>query len=144
MLDAGMQNTLQFPKQVLREAYAAELIDDESVWLDMLNARNQTSHIYDDHTAAVIAAKIQNAICRVAKARRAVGEIKNPAPVLPTPERDIHGKPLRKSFYSTVSLSDAKKKAEEYRVASECRLVPVKPLCPPPTSSRSLTSTPMS
>ena len=32
---------------------------------------------------------------------------------------DIHGKPLRKSFYSTVSLSDAKKKAEEYRVASE-------------------------
>ena len=29
MLDAGMQNTLQFPKQVLREAYAAELIDDE-------------------------------------------------------------------------------------------------------------------
>ena len=48
-----------------------------------------------------------------------MGEIKNPASVLPTPERDIHGKPLRKSFYSTVSLSDAKKKAEEYRVASE-------------------------
>ena len=48
-----------------------------------------------------------------------MGEIKNPAPVLPTPERDIHGKPLRKSFYSTVSLSDAKKKAEEYRVASD-------------------------
>ena len=71
MLDAGMQNTLQFPKQVLREAYAAELAhgvsgregltNDEGVWLDMLNARNQTSHIYDDHTAAVIAAKIQNA-----------------------------------------------------------------------------------
>ena len=59
MLDAGMQNTMQFPKQVLREAYAAALIDDESVWLDMLNARNQTSHIYDDHTAAVIATKIQ-------------------------------------------------------------------------------------
>ena len=33
--------------------------------------------------------------------------------------RDIHGKPLRKSFYSTVSLADAKKKAEEFRVASE-------------------------
>lgn len=33
--------------------------------------------------------------------------------------RDIHGKPLRKSFYSTVSLTDAKQKAEEYRVASE-------------------------
>ena len=33
--------------------------------------------------------------------------------------RDVHGKPLRKSFYSTVSLSDAKRKAEEYRVAAE-------------------------
>ena len=61
MQDQGAPPPLQFPKQVLREAYAAELIDDESVWLDMLNARNQTSHIYDDHTAAVIAAKIQNA-----------------------------------------------------------------------------------
>ena len=48
-----------------------------------------------------------------------MGEIKNHATVLPTTERDIHGKPLRKSFYSTVSLFDAKKKAEEYRVASE-------------------------
>ena len=84
MLDAGMQNTLQFPSQVLREAYAAELIDDEGVWLDMLNTRNQTSHIYDDHTAAVIAAKIQERLsARVAKARRAVGRNKNPAPVLP-------------------------------------------------------------
>ena len=61
MQDQGATTPLQFPKQVLREAYAAELIDDEGVWLDMLNARNQTSHIYDDHTAAVIAAKIQNA-----------------------------------------------------------------------------------
>ena len=61
MQDQGATPPLQFPKQVLREAYAAELIDDEGVWLDMLNARNQTSHIYDDHTAAVIAAKIQNA-----------------------------------------------------------------------------------
>ena len=61
MQDQGATTPLQFPKQVLREAYAAELIDDEGVWLDMLNTRNQTSHIYDDHTAAVIAAKIQNA-----------------------------------------------------------------------------------
>ena len=55
-----MQNTLQFPKQVLREAYAAELIDDESVWLDMLNARNQTSHIYDDATAQEIYSQIES------------------------------------------------------------------------------------
>ncbi|MCQ5129103.1 nucleotidyltransferase substrate binding protein [Butyricicoccus faecihominis] len=59
MIDAGVQNTLQFPKQVLREAYATSLISSDSIWLDMLNARNTTSHIYDDHTAAVIAGKIQ-------------------------------------------------------------------------------------
>lgn len=59
MVDAGVQNTLQFPKQVLREAYSANLINSDSIWLDMLNARNTTSHIYDDHTAAVIAGKIQ-------------------------------------------------------------------------------------
>lgn len=61
MIDAGVQNTLQFPKQVLREAYAANLISSETVWLDMLSARNTTSHIYDDHTAAAIAEKIQKA-----------------------------------------------------------------------------------
>ena len=73
-------------------------IDDEGVWLDMLNTRNQTSHIYDDHTAAVIAAKNQNAYLPELQKLAARWRIKNPAPVLPTPERDIHGKPLRKSF----------------------------------------------
>ena len=60
MLEAGMTNIMLFPKQVLREAYAANLIDGESIWLDMLKARNTTPHIYDDHIAAVIADKIQN------------------------------------------------------------------------------------
>ena len=43
MQDQGATTPLQFPKQVLREAYAAELIDDERLWLDMLDARNSTS-----------------------------------------------------------------------------------------------------
>ena len=59
MQDQGATAPLQFPKQVLREAYAAELIDDEGVWLDMLNARNQTSHIYDDATAQEIYSQIE-------------------------------------------------------------------------------------
>lgn len=33
--------------------------------------------------------------------------------------RDIQGKLIRKSFYSTVSLADAKAKAEEYKVSTE-------------------------
>ena len=60
MLEADIANTMLFPKQVLREAYAINLIDGESIWLDMLQDRNTTPHIYDDHIAAVIADKIQN------------------------------------------------------------------------------------
>ena len=33
--------------------------------------------------------------------------------------KDMHGKPIRKSFYSTVSVADAKKKGEEYRIQRE-------------------------
>ena len=72
MLDAGMQNTLQFPKQVLREAYAAELIDDERLWLDKLDARNSTSHIYDDRQAAAVMSGVQE---RYYKALRALASL---------------------------------------------------------------------
>ena len=69
--------------------------------------------------------------------------------------RDVHGKPLRKSFYSTVSLSDAKRKAEEYRVAAEVSARTGEAFVPAtlptgrangcaPTSSRLLTSIPTS
>ena len=58
--------------------------------------------------------------------------------------RDIHGKPLRKSFYSTVSLSDAKKKAEEYRVASEVSARTGEAFVPSTYKQPFLTSTPMS
>lgn len=50
---------LQFPKQVLKEAYAAGLLDDDRVWLDMLSSRNVTSHIYDDAQAAAVMSDIQ-------------------------------------------------------------------------------------
>src|ERR1700691_1740055 len=40
-----------YPKDVLREAYAGKLIDDQSVWLQMLNDRNLTSHAYDKELA---------------------------------------------------------------------------------------------
>ena len=49
---------LTTPRQVLREAYAAELIGDEEAWLSMLDARNRTSHIYDENISAEIAGRI--------------------------------------------------------------------------------------
>ena len=58
LLDQGVANELNFPKQVLKSAYGNQMINDESVWLDMLESRNRTSHIYDDRIAAKIARDI--------------------------------------------------------------------------------------
>lgn len=58
LLDQGVANDLNFPKQVLKTAYGNQMIHNESVWLDMLESRNRTSHIYDDRIAAKIARDI--------------------------------------------------------------------------------------
>jgi len=42
------------PKTVLREAFSADLIQDEEVWLSMLNDRNSTTHIYSEEIAVKI------------------------------------------------------------------------------------------
>ena len=57
MTEQGVPD-LQFPKQILQEAYATGLIDDQAVWLEMLRARNSMLHIYDDELAAKIAQRI--------------------------------------------------------------------------------------
>lgn len=43
---------LNSPKSVMRQAYADGLISRDREWLDLLTARNITSHVYDDETAA--------------------------------------------------------------------------------------------
>ena len=45
---------LNSPKATMRQAFTYGLIDDEAAWIALLNARNQTSHIYDDATAQEI------------------------------------------------------------------------------------------
>ena len=45
---------LNSPKATMRQAFAYGLVDDETGWIALLNARNQTSHIYDDATAQEI------------------------------------------------------------------------------------------
>lgn len=51
--------TVQYPRDILKEAYAGGLIDDEQIWLSMLNDRNQTSHTYDEDLADQIYLRIQ-------------------------------------------------------------------------------------
>lgn len=50
---------LNSPKTVLREAFAAELIKEDELWLAMLNDRNSTAHIYNEHLAIEICHNIQ-------------------------------------------------------------------------------------
>ena len=41
----------KFPKQAVREMARADLIDSAEVWLDFIEARNVTSHSYDENIA---------------------------------------------------------------------------------------------
>ena len=60
MEDQGADmNGIVFSKQVFKAAYAAQVIGDEQVWLDMLASRNVTSHVYDDAQAANVVADIR-------------------------------------------------------------------------------------
>ena len=58
LIDRGFSNDIYFPKQVLRMAYENYMIDEEQIWLKMLESRNMSSHIYDDRVAAAIAKDI--------------------------------------------------------------------------------------
>lgn len=51
---------LNSPKATMRQAFAYGLIDEETDWIALLNARNQTSHIYDDATAQEIYEQIDS------------------------------------------------------------------------------------
>ena len=42
------------PRDTLSKAYQYNLIDSESIWLAMLDDRNNTSHAYKEHEATVI------------------------------------------------------------------------------------------
>ena len=39
------------PRAILKEGFAFNLIDDENLWLDMLEKRNRIVHIYDEYEA---------------------------------------------------------------------------------------------
>lgn len=59
LIDMGYID-LNSPKEVMRTAFAAGLIDNDSAWIDILNSRNLTSHVYDEETAQKIFNDIKN------------------------------------------------------------------------------------
>lgn len=53
------------PKSVMKQAYADGLIDNETDWIELINARNLTSHIYDEKTAGDIYESIKTKYVRL-------------------------------------------------------------------------------
>lgn len=56
------------PRAVFKQAYAAGLLDDQEAWLHILDARNLTSHVYDEESAAAVAQQICEEFLPVFKA----------------------------------------------------------------------------
>lgn len=48
------------PKDTLRKAYEYKLINDEEMWLEMLNDRNNTSNAYNEELSKIIFENIKN------------------------------------------------------------------------------------
>lgn len=58
---------LNYPKEIIKEAFAVNLIDDEQLWINMLADRNMTSHTYDEKLADTIYLHIQNYVPELKK-----------------------------------------------------------------------------
>ena len=59
LLNEGIESNT--PRATLKEAYLAKLISDGEGWIDMLEDRNRTSHLYDEKIAEAIYRKIKEA-----------------------------------------------------------------------------------
>lgn len=58
---------LHYPKEILQEAFAVNLIENEDLWIRMLRDRNMTSHTYDEKLADEIYKRIQNYVPELRK-----------------------------------------------------------------------------
>ena len=54
------ERKLGSPNAVIKMAYQAEMIDDETLWSDALHARNNVVHSYSDEIALAIIKEAQD------------------------------------------------------------------------------------
>ena len=52
----GVNEKIGSPRAIIKQAFAAGLIDDEQLWLEMLAARNDVAHSYNEAVALKIIA----------------------------------------------------------------------------------------
>lgn len=50
----GIVGKIESPREILKEAFSAGLIENGEVWMDMMLSRNELSHLYDDETSRKI------------------------------------------------------------------------------------------
>lgn len=55
----GISERLGSPRMVLKCAYAAGLIEDETIWLAALAARNESAHSYNENVALAVIKEVQ-------------------------------------------------------------------------------------
>ncbi|WP_395476677.1 HI0074 family nucleotidyltransferase substrate-binding subunit [Rickettsia endosymbiont of Pantilius tunicatus] len=64
---AQMGIVLNYPKEVIKEAYAVGIINDEALWVHMLLDRNMTSHTYNEKLADEIYNRIRTYVPELKK-----------------------------------------------------------------------------
>ncbi len=68
---------LNYPKEIIQEAFAAGLINDERLWLQMLSDRNMTFHTYNEKLADEIYERIKKYVPELKKI--VISDIRNKA-----------------------------------------------------------------
>ncbi|MGM9936256.1 MAG: HI0074 family nucleotidyltransferase substrate-binding subunit [Candidatus Ornithomonoglobus sp.] len=56
----GIELDNTFPRTVFKKAYVNDIIDDDKLWMRLMQDRNHTSHIYNESMSEDIAARIKN------------------------------------------------------------------------------------
>lgn len=56
----GISSNTGSPREVLKESYAHNLIDNGDIWINMMLARNSLSHLYDEEESRKIYNDIKN------------------------------------------------------------------------------------
>lgn len=55
---SGITMENSFPRMIYKKAYANHLIDNDKIWINLLEDRNATSHLYSEQIANEIAHRI--------------------------------------------------------------------------------------
>lgn len=59
MKHMGITLDNSFPRTIFRKAYVNNLIDDDRLWLKLMEDRNGTSHIYSENMSDAVAERIK-------------------------------------------------------------------------------------